>query len=521
MRRFLQFIGFLLLAFVLFLVSSDTYPNLMQVPERPTVEPTPSPTPVDSVEEMLYHATIQYGTPEVIKNNNRPLYTYIRFPQGGNPTDDVISSWAHSLYSGILADFQAIQETESSAIGEINVHFDSYLVDNRYAGIFQEGEYTLTLDPLVPPEEVIKTFNIDLSNNTFLDSTDILDYSKSDSILELLRDKMETEHPDTERYLSFIDVSWLNLLVIGNDGIIVILDKYRLLPDMFDTLTVILPYEDLGDALLIRRDPPLAAVPESTPVPEPTPTPDISETSDPDEDDPDEDDPDDPDDHDDPDDPDDSEPSVPPQSGNIDPSKPMIALTLDDGPGKYTDQFLDLFEKYGIRATFCVIGNLVNTQEEALVRAVSLGNEVIGHSWDHKNLAKLSADAVERQITDTFNVIDNVAGTDVKLFRPPYGAVSDTMREASRELGFSMVYWTVDPEDWNTKDSQAILHAVVNGTIDGSIILSHEIYKSTLVAYESIIPELLIRGFQFVTISELLQHKFGDISPGEVYPLMR
>jgi len=506
MRRFFQFFGFVILAFVLFLVSSDTYPELMTVPEPEPVS-TPSPTPVISVDDNIYHAIIQYGTPEIIKHNNRPVYAYIRYPQGGNATDEVISNWAHTLYKDIMADFQAIQQTDDSAIGEINVHFDSYLVDNRYAGIFQEGKYSLTLDPLIPVGEVVKTFNIDLANNTFLDSTDILDYSMSDSVLEILRDRMMAEHPETERYLAFIDASWLNLLVISNDGIIVILDKNRVLPEMFDTLTVILPYEDLGDALLIRREAPL------TPVPSPTPTPDNSETDDPDQDDPDPD----PD----QDEPDDSEPSVPPQSGSIDPSKPMIALTFDDGPGIYTDEFLDLFEKYGVRVTFCVLGNLVNTQEEALARAVSLNHEVIGHSWDHKNLAKLSAEAVEKQISDTFNIIEDVTGTDVKLFRPPYGAVSDTMRDAARELGFSMVYWTVDPEDWNTRDSETVKHAVINGTVDGSIILSHEIYKSTLAAYEGIIPELLQRGFQFVTISELLKHKFGDLDPGEVYPMIR
>jgi len=519
MRRFFQLCGILILAFVIFSISSDTYPESMQEPKVPVVEPTPSPTPVIDVYERPYHAVIQYGTPNVIKHNSGPLYTYIRFPQGGNPTDEVIYNWAHDLFDEVTAGFRSVQETEPGAIGEINVHFDSFLVDNRYAGIFQEGEYSLTLDPSTPPEEVVKVFNIDLLNNTLLDSTDILDYSRADSILELLRTRIIFEHPDTERFLSFIDVSWLNYLVISNDGIFVILDKHRLLPDTFDTLIITLPYDDLGDALLIRTEPPLDAVPTpvptQTPMPSPTPDPDLDDDEDTDDDDTDD------DDTDDDEDSVDTEPSVPPQSGNIDPSGLIIALTFDDGPGVYTDQFLDLFERYGIKVTFCVIGNLVNSQEEALSRAVSLGHEVIGHSWDHKNLAKLSEEAVGRQITDTFNVIEEVTGTDLKLFRPPYGAVSDTMREVSRELGFSMIYWTVDPEDWNTDDSDAVFHAVMNHVTNGSIILSHEIYKSTLAAYERLIPELLIHGYQFVTITELLRLKSVNLEPGEVYPMMR
>ena len=487
MKRFFQLCGILILAFVIYSVGTDTYPDSMQVPDPPDAGPTPVLTPVIQ-DDGPYHATIQYGAPEVIKNNNEPFHAYIRFPQGGNSTDVVIYNWASGLYNEVYNEFQSVLHSDFIARGEINIHFDSYLVDNRYAGIFQNGEYSTMFDPSVPPIEVVKTFNIDLQNLSFLESNDILDYSQSDSILGLLRERALLEHPEIDRYLNFIDMSWLNYLVISNDGIIVVLDKYRILPAEFDTITFTLPYDELGDALLIRNNPPLPATP--------APTPDSST-------------------------PDDTEPSVPPQSGSIDPSRPVIALTFDDGPGIYTNQFLDLFEKYGVRVTFCTIGNLVSTQKEALARAVSLGNDVIGHSWDHKNLAKLSDDAVSKQITDTFNIIQEVTGTGLKLFRPPYGAVSDTMREASRELGFSMIYWTVDPEDWNTKDSNEVYNAVMNTVANGSIILSHEIYKSTLAAYQRLIPELLSHGYQFVTITELLEFKSVTLDPGDVYPMMR
>ena len=517
MRKFLQLCGVLILALLLYAIGPDSMPHNMPSPVRPTVAP-PAPPPINNNnEDDPSHATIEYGTPEVIKHNSGPLYTYIRYPQAGTPTDEDIAEWAHTLYSNIVTEFNARRETDTSAIGEINVHFDSYLIDNRYAGILESGEFSYTLT--TKPEVIVKTFNIDLTDNTFLNTTDILDYTQAQGILNLLYDRALLEHPGTDGFLDYIDTGWLNNLVIGHEGIIVVLERYKYFPDTFNTLTVTLPYEDLGTALLIRTEPPLDSPPTPPPAPPPGTGPDDPLPDDPFPDDPF---PDDPSADDPPDDPPDDDlpeqtPSVPPQSGNIDPSKPMIALSFDDGPGIYTNDFLDLFEQYGIRATFCTIGNLVNTQSDALARAVSMGSEVIGHSWDHKNLAKLSAEDVRKQLQDTNNVIEAATGVVTPMFRPPYGAVSDTLRQVSSDLGLAIIYWSVDPEDWNTKNADAVYSAVLQHVKNGSIILSHEIYKSTLEAYKRLIPELLSQGYQIVTVSELLYYTHGELTPGHVY----
>jgi peptidoglycan/xylan/chitin deacetylase (PgdA/CDA1 family) len=275
--------------------------------------------------------------------------------------------------------------------------------------------------------------------------------------------------------------------VIASDGIIIVLESGVQLPETFDTIAVTLPYTHLGPALRIRTEPPL-----TTRVP-PEPPPPIPVFDYTDEDD------------------------VAPFQGDIDPSLPMIALSFDDGPGVYTEQFLDLLEQYGVRATFCVIGNLVNTQTAALARAVEMESEVIGHSWNHRNLAKLTEDIVHTQITDTSSAIRAATGTSVPAFRPPYGAVSDTMREVAAELGYAIIYWSVDSEDWKTKDADAIYNAVMQNVKDGAIILSHEIYRATLEAYQRIIPELLLQGYQIVTVSELLYFRHGELTPGNVY----
>jgi len=164
-----------------------------------------------------------------------------------------------------------------------------------------------------------------------------------------------------------------------------------------------------------------------------------------------------------------------------------------------------------------MLGSLVNTQPEFLTHAISIGCEVIGHSWDHRNMAKLSADDVRKQITDTSDAIEAVTGIAVPLFRPPYGEVSVTMREVSESLGFSIVNWSVDSWDWSISDSNNIYYTVLQRVKDGSIILNHDIHEATLLAYKRLIPELLLQGYQIVTVSKLLEIKFEEPVPGHVY----
>jgi len=509
MRKFFQLFGILLLGLVLLLTNTITFSHLMYVPE-PVIEEYDEP--VEQVEDVdeRNHAVIEYGRPEIIKNNRSPLYTYIRFPQGGHTTDSVISEWAHSMYNQISVEFQQRQDADldTNLIGEINIQFNSFLVDNRYAGIIQSGEYSYYL--AMVPEEIIETFNIDLENRAFLSPSDILDFNQSDMILELLYERTIVEHPDTEGHLAFIDNSWLSQVVIGNEGIIVVLEQHTFLPDTFPTLKVTLPYTELGSALLIRQQPPLSFPPapdfDLSPVSVPPP---VDNDYDP---------PDYPDDYT-GDYGDDSDPSVIPQFGEIDPSLPMIAITFDDGPGVYTDLFLDLFETYGVRVTFFTVGNLINANSDSLSRASNLGHEIAGKSWDHRNLAKLSAENVERQLLDTNRAIEDITGTSAPaFFRPPYGAISNTMRDVAADMGLAIVNWTFDSEDWFTRDANAIFDTVMlNGARDGVIILSHETHVSTLEAYRRLIPELLELGFQFVTVTELIQYRMDELGPGQVY----
>jgi len=482
MKRFMQLCGVLLLALALFSISAIAIPHMVQPAEKtPVSEPDPTPSPVIQ-EKRPNYAIIEYGIPEVINNNDGPLFSYIRFPRGGNPTDAAIFEWAHQFNSDRIIEFEHRRENEPGALGEVNIHFNSFLIENKYAGIFQYGEYTYSL--AMPTELIVEAFNIDLSAERFLKNSDILDFTQIDSIIApLLRDRFAIEHPRTNVHLNFIDETWFTKIIIAHEGILVIVERDTFLPG-FDTLTLTLPYDELGDALLLNID----SLHDADPVP--APGSDLSDIN---------------------------NGTSNSYIDNIDQTRPIIALSFDDGPGIYTNDFLDLLEEYEIRATFCVIGNLVNTQSEALARAAAMGSEVIGHSWDHKKLAKLTADELTKQLVDTMDAIEAATNTRVPLFRPPYGESNETMKEVAAELGLALIDWSIDPKDWDIMDADEIYDAVIYNVSDGAVILSHEIYESTLEAYKRLIPDLLDLGYQIVTVSELFFIKQGPLVPGRVY----
>jgi len=210
------------------------------------------------------------------------------------------------------------------------------------------------------------------------------------------------------------------------------------------------------------------------------------------------------------------EPEVPVIRPDIDPSRPMVALTFDDGPSKHTARILDLLEKHGGRATFFVVGNLVEPRRDTIERAHELGFEILGHSWDHSDLTKLSADAIKKQLLSTADIIEDITGVRPHSFRPPYGAVNDTVKKVSRDLGFGIINWSVDTLDWKHRNADYIYNVIMKDARDRTIILNHDLYVTTADAMERVIPELISRGYQLVTISELLYFSNMEIEPGKV-----
>jgi peptidoglycan/xylan/chitin deacetylase (PgdA/CDA1 family) len=205
------------------------------------------------------------------------------------------------------------------------------------------------------------------------------------------------------------------------------------------------------------------------------------------------------------------------QDSRLDPAKPMIALTFDDGPGMYTDSILNILEQYNARATFCVQGKHIKGKNETLLRAVALGCEIIGHSWEHERFTELECEEIQRQILDVHSLIESIAGVMPAIYRPPFGEIDERVRLASEEVGFALLKWSVDPKDWQDRDADLIYDRILADVKNGSVVISHDVYETTAMAMVQLIPELIATGYQLVTVSELLGVFEGEIKPGVVY----
>ncbi len=206
----------------------------------------------------------------------------------------------------------------------------------------------------------------------------------------------------------------------------------------------------------------------------------------------------------------------------IDPSRPMVALTYDDGPEpKVGNVIMDSLNAVDGRCTFFMVGNTVKRSDESIAevkRMADEGFEVANHSWAHTYYNKLTKDQIINDALQCNEVIKEVCGVEPKVFRLPGGIITDDVRSS---IQMPLISWSIDTLDWKTRDATATINAVLGEDVhvqDGDIILMHELYVSTGEASKVIIQTLTNLGFQLVTVSELIQYRSGGfINPGVQY----
>lgn len=197
----------------------------------------------------------------------------------------------------------------------------------------------------------------------------------------------------------------------------------------------------------------------------------------------------------------------------LDPSKPTIAITFDDGPNATTTmEVLDILEKYQVRASFFLIGTNINDESaKSVKRAFDLGCDIENHSKTHSYMDKMTADEIKDEVAYVNDKVKEITGTTPKFFRPPYIAVNSTMYD-NIDMTFISGYGCNDWDDKVTAEYRA--KYLEKKAADGVIFLLHDAEgnSKTVEALDKAIPILLEKGFQFATISELFELKGVEIS---------
>lgn len=211
-------------------------------------------------------------------------------------------------------------------------------------------------------------------------------------------------------------------------------------------------------------------------------------------------------------------------AANLDPNKPMIALSFDDGPGypngsspNPTKEILDVLEEYGARATFFMVSSRIGSSNiDCLKREIALGCELGNHTYSHERYGKK---VTANDIKKCSETIKEKTGQAPTIFRCTGGMITSAMQEECRKEGMPIAYWSIDTEDWKSKNPDKIYDITMKNAYDGAIILMHDIYPTTAQAVKKIVPALIEQGYQVVGISEMLAAKNGGKPPkvGEQY----
>ena len=478
---------------ILFLVSLLLSGCTASKNTKPEAGPTPTPEASVSIIEITTEANV---TPSAVLNDTEPtedlktpireygestayiqmeedLVVRILYPESTIPAlNETLESWVEKTVSEYQTECMGCHI--DGDCGELTAEYESFLVNDHLVSIKIHGIFDKPY--LAHPIDIIATFHADLKNHSLI-TLDSLLLPDGRSVLE---SKLAA---DAGVDTNYIDEHFLDHWVLTSEGLEITLARGDYLPMSEGTKTYLYTYLELGDILSPDNLSEAEQMPLESLKDELIPESLANVLNDP----------------------------------SIDPNKPMVALTFDDGPSKHTDRLLDVFATHGGKGTFFVVGNILENRSDVLQRMVAEGHEIGGHSWDHRQLTKLGNIDLINQLTGTRTKIQEITGVNATLLRPPYGSYNSTVKNTCADLGIVMVNWSLDTLDWKHKDADRIYETILSEVQDRDIILCHDLHGSTVDAMERVVPELLGRGYQLVTVSELLEQKSEIIKAGEVY----
>lgn len=377
----------------------------------------------------------------------------------------------------IMSEFILIHQNENiNAPAILNVDYNSYQINDRFVSVYFETTYH---SPMFANVVLIpQTMLLDVENDDVLDSSEFFKDGYLDRLSSLSMKALADDEP-FEEGLDPIPDNYKNI-VFKKDGIVIVFEKYQILPGYKGQKEYFIEYSKLNDFLkydtqgkIIEEKPPVVVEPKpEEAVVEPAP---IVENT----------------------------------------NKQYVAFTFDDGPyPEVTDRIVSAFEKVQGHATFFVVGNRVGQYGQSVVNAYQKGNQIGNHSFNHPSLAKLGEVELAQQINSTNEVVQSIIGESPQILRPTFGEVSDLMLN---QVTMPMINWDVDSLDWKSRNTQTIVDTVMQNIKPNSIVLMHDLYPTTAEAVEILIEKLSALNYEFVTINQLAQLNGQTLNAGQVY----
>ena len=412
----------------------------------------------------------QYGESAAFIQMEGHLLVHILYPEGEYvELNQAIEEWAHDTAAYYQRD---MADSNTEDCGELMAEYDSYRIGERFVSVKMTGVFDRPY--LAHPIDVAATFTVDAGTGEVVKLEDILQPDTMKVLQQMVVKSAGLAQEDLDEHL-------LDLWLLTPEGLEITLRRGDYLPMSAGTMTLRYSYEELDGIFNRKENGEAEGAGESKEQAEP------------------------------------GMPQESTESDIPDPAKPMLALTFDDGPSGHTERLLDIFAQHGGKGTFFVLGNLIDDRAATVKRIAEEGHEVGGHSWNHRQLTKLSTEEIKEQIINTQAKIYDVTGVNSQVLRPPYGSYNDEVKSIAAEQGIVIVNWSVDTLDWKYKDADYVYRAIMEDAQDGAIILCHDLQKTTVDAMERVIPDLIAQGYQLVTVSELLSCGEEPVSAGNVY----
>ncbi len=182
----------------------------------------------------------------------------------------------------------------------------------------------------------------------------------------------------------------------------------------------------------------------------------------------------------------------------------QVAITFDDGPSKYTAELLDALKENDIRVTFFLVGNRMSTYKTTVKREVAEGHEIGYHSWTHAFQTKLTSSKIASDYKKAARTLKSIAGGEFTVWRTPGGARNDRVLQ---QIDLPHIMWSVDTLDWKYRSSTRTCKVIQQSAKDGSIILLHDLHKSTVKGAIKALKEMQAGDYEFLTVTELLSRK--------------